>query len=838
MTFATGSALESIGNGAFLGCINLKTVTLPENAITIGDSAFEASESLKNINLETVTSVGAKAFYNTALSTVALKTDGVYIGKEAFYQLKTLTSATIGAKAVIDEFAFSETPLVTVEFVGGDVSVGAGSFAVCERLTSFDFEDLGGKVGDYAFAACTSITAVEANEIIELGFATFADCYNLSSFTAAKLEKIGDAAFSHRFGTIEDGAAFETVTLPALKEIGAEAFLHCRNLKTIDISGVTTLGLGAFYECDALETVIISEKLSDVPEYAFFLCKKLNNIDLSKVVSIGELAFYDVPLPAALNLDNAETIGDLAFYSGELVFDEEDESYVPTLTIVTINAPKLTKVGSQAFYELSTLKSFYAPKLQTIGGGAFAYTGLEKFLIGEDLEKVESNVFDGCESLTHFYAIVDEAESMNAEYANVKISDGVLYMITDKGYVLTSYPTAKDAKEYAVIDGTVRIEYSAAYNNLNLETLILPSSLKYIGNHAFDGCENLKVVKFNSYYAPTLEGTWTGDYESITPDNIEDFVGFDDLYRYNYYYRFENELIFAYLYHYSNFKGMVSNKEAEGLTYVIPLNSSGYDSVLYKAYFEPSATENSGTVMGADVIAFIEAVKQLPEVVDRFDATLIEDAITAYNKISGKESEMACIDEAYILKFNEARSQYNVSVVENKFAHLFDMDMTKVCFEFIKDARASYLALTDAERVAVSNASVLDQKLAELNTVWGKEVDLSLTYEENLPSSDEPNNPEPPIVGNDPNEFDAWIIIAIIGAVILVGVAVVVVVLAKKKQDGEKAEEAVETLGEPTVNTEAEAESLVETEADTAVDTDSEAKIKESESADNTDSEQ
>lgn len=850
ITFAAGSALESIGNGAFLGCINLKSVTLPENAIAIGVSAFEGAEALKSINLDTVTSVGEKAFYNTALTTVALKTEGVYIGKEAFYQLRTLVSATIGAKAVIDEFAFAETPLETVEFVGGGVSVGAGAFAVCERLTKFDFEDLGGKVGDYAFAACTALVAVNAPEITEIGFATFADCYSLVSFSAAKLEIIGDAAFSHRFGTLEDGAAFETISIPSVKEIGGEAFLHCRKLKTIDLSGVTTLGIGAFYECDALETVVITENLANVPEYAFFLCTKLENIDLSKVVSVGEFAFYDVPMPSVLNLDNVETIGELAFFSGELTFNESDEPYAPKKTVVTINAPKLTEVGSQAFFELSSLKNFNAPKLQTIGGAAFAYTGIEKFQIGASLEKVDSNVFEGCKSFTKFYAIVDGAESENAEFENVKISDGVLYMITDKGYVLTSYPAAKDAKEYTVIDGTVRIDYCAAYQNLSLETLILPSSIKYIGNHAFDGCENLKVVKFNSYYAPTLEGTWTGDYDSITPENIEDFVGFEDLYKYNYYYRFEDELIFAYLYHYSNFKGMVANKEAEGLTCVVPLNSYGYDSVLYNAYFTPSETENSGTVMGPNVIAFLEAVKKLPEVVDRFDAKLIEDAITAYNKISGKESEMAYVSEGYLLKFNEACSQYNVSVVENKLAHLFDMDMTKVCFDFIKDARASFLALTEAERALVANASVLDTKLAELNTVWGREVNLDLTYEENLPST----NPEPPAGGGDDDSkgLDTWVLIAIIGGVVLVVavVAVAVILVNKKKKQIVATTEAptdAEPVAEETSEAEAEAvedaevETEAETEAKAEVEAEAETEVKTEESevnTENTDSEQ
>ena len=210
-----------------------------------------------------------------------------------------------------------------------------------------------------------------------------------------------------------------------------------------------------------------------------------------------------------------------------------------------------------------------------------------------------------------------------------------------------------------------------------------------------------------------------------------------------------------------------------------------YKLIIYKAFFNVSEDENSGTVMGSDVIAFVDSVKKLPEVVDRFDTLLIENAITAYNKISDNESEMAYIDASYLAKFNEACSQYNVSVVENKIAHLFDMDMTKYCFDLIKDTRESYLALSDSEKASVSNASVLDTKLEEFKTVWGKDVDFNLTYEENLPEEDDSNTPEPPANPDPSDGLDAWVIILIaVGSVVVIGaVAVILILVSKKKKN-------------------------------------------------------
>ena len=233
-------------------------------------------------------------------------------------------------------------------------------------------------------------------------------------------------------------------------------------------------------------------------------------------------------------------------------------------------------------------------------------------------------------------------------------------------------------------------------------------------------------------------------------------------------------------YYYSNFIDLVTSKAASGLSYVIPVSSSGYDSVLYNAYFNLTEGEEPYVAMGPYAIDFIEAVKKLPETATRFDEKLINAAINAYNALEGKD-DMKFVDESYVARFNKARAEYNVSVAENKIAHLFDMDNAKYFYDLVKDARATYLALTDEERALVSSGDVLDAKIAELSEAMGKTLDFSLEYEDYFPVSDE----EPPVDEPPASEggLEAWQIALIVGGGVLLAaaVAVAVILLLKKR---------------------------------------------------------
>ncbi len=780
LSFADGTAIEEIGNGAFAYCSKLQEVILPDRDVKLGEFAFAENASLTDINLEKVTSVGMYAFaFDSKLTSVALNHEDVAIDFRAFYGCSALRNVSLGAGATIGEYAFSETPVQTVTALGGGVTVKEGAFAKCSKLVSFDFEDVSGKLGDYAFIQCTSLTSAHMPHVTEIGEACFADCQRLSSVSGEKVTVIGNEAFAAYSQTSEHGAIFAKVSFPSLQKVGSYAFLACDKLTEIDLSGVTEIGEGAFGLCAALTKAVLSEKLTDMADRVFYGCTLLSDIDLSKIVRFGSDAFYGVPLPKVLNLDNAEYVGQEAFLESE----DPNAHFVET-----VNAPKLKYVGANAFALCEKLTEFNAPNVEEIAFGAFMYTALEEFEVTPALKKVEYGAFEATPNLKAFYAMADGTKVYDITLDSIMLNEGVLYTINQRGYVLSAYPAAKTNSEYTVVPGTVRIDYRAAVNNGYLTTVTLPDTLEYIGNYAFYGCSKLEKVIFRSYYAPVLEGSMMN--LEITPDNVSDYPGFDELYKYDYYYKKENTL--AGILHYANFVDVVASKGAQNLICVLPDNhDSGYENVLYSAYFTVSDSETSGKTVGAFAIAFIRAVEKLPEVAQRFDRIVVENAISAYNALLGHEEEMADVDASLITRFTKARTEYNVDVVENMIAHLFDMASNEYSYELVKSTRAAYETLSAEEKALVKNADRLNTKIAELSSVMGKELDFNLSFgdyfKDNPTNPDGPDTPDPeptPVNPAEPSGMSTWaiVLISFLSIAAVAGISVAVVIVMKKKR--------------------------------------------------------
>ena len=802
--FASGSLLESIGYAAFANCVNLSAVNLPTNTtISIGDAAFKGATYLKNINLANVKSVGKEAFVGTIITTVNMPLAGVEIGEKAFASLNSLRTVVLGEGAKIGTYAFYKSKVESVDFNGGSVTVDTHAFDGCTALKTFDFSDVVGVIGECAFQGCSKLTEVNIPGVTEIGDYAFQAC-----------------------------SGIKTVTVANLKVVGNGAFFSCKALQSIDLSGVTSLGQLAFYQCTALTTVTLDESITKIERHTFYGCTNLANIDLSNITYIGASAFCQAKLPADLTLEKVEFIGANAFYgcakiqtiNAPALIELDKNALNNCSSLTTLNAPNLTVLGDQVFYNSKAFKTLNAPKLEKIGEYAFINTAIEEFEISESLIEFGADAFRECQNFAGFYAMVDGEKVTTVDFATMKLVDGVLYSKNANGYVLECYPKAKTETVLEVIDDTIRIEYGAAAGNKYLEKVILPGSLLYIGDYAFDGCENLKTVQFNSYYAPTLEGTWSGDYcQTITPDNVGDFSKFEELYGYNFYYHINKKMTnYSDFYWYSNFKAQVGTNDADGLVCIIPENSYGYDSYLYGAYFTISEEENSGKVMGAYAIAFVNAVNKLPEVATHFDSATVSAAIDAYNALVDRADELAFVDEAIVAKFNQARSEYYVDVAESKIAKLYGMYNNEYCFNIVKDARASYLALTAEEQGRVANGAILEEKIAALTAAMGVTPDFTKNYADHF-ASDVPTDDSNDGSADTQSGMNTLVLILIIaGAVIvLAGAGVVAFILVKKSKVAKaapKAEATTQAVEETTNSTEA-SEPTVEVAEDDSTST-------------------
>lgn len=124
-----------------------------------------------------------------------------------------------------------------------------------------------------------------------------------------RIESIPDRQYDH--------TDYTSVVFPKeLKNIGAEAFDNCTQLKRIRIpNSVTSIGQSAFSSCRSLESIQIGNGVENIPEYMCYECNNLLSVRISNgTKTIGKNAFYNAGVSTIFLPSTIETISQYAFY--------------------------------------------------------------------------------------------------------------------------------------------------------------------------------------------------------------------------------------------------------------------------------------------------------------------------------------------------------------------------------------------------------------------------------------------------------------------------------------------------------------------------------------------
>ena len=402
----TMPAVTTIGSGSFKNCPKLTNVTIPSNVISIGDWAFWNCTGLKEVTISPgVTSIGQWAFENCiALTKVTFPPSLTQIGTWAFRNCTSLTSVTIPSSVSnIGVCAFENcTELREVEILPGVIGIGGYAFYLCAKLTRVEIPPSVTSIGDLAFCGCGLTSVIIPERITSIGTCVFSYCSMLTH-----------------------------VEIPyGVTSIGYSAFQGCSGLTSVMIpASVTHIRAGAFYGCSGLVSLIIPSSVTSIEDAAFCSCSKLASVEIpASVTTIGERAFQQCAgLTSIIIPEGVTTLGSRAFSSCNSLVSAEIPSslanlgdytfeYCSNLTDVTLR-PGLTRIGDYAFTSCFKLNSFFIPdSVTSIGSCAFfSCSGLTSLTIPESVTSIGNYALAVCTSLTRL-TIPDNVTSIG-DYA-------------------------------------------------------------------------------------------------------------------------------------------------------------------------------------------------------------------------------------------------------------------------------------------------------------------------------------------------------------------------------------------------------------------------------------
>ena len=263
---------------------------------------------------------------------------------------------------------------------------------------------IGGKsvaeISDKCFIDQATITQVTIpDSVTSIGFGAFSGCNWLSSLTIPFINNhlgymFGASSYSDNSSFIP--GSLKTIIVTGGTSIASDAFYGCSGLTSITLpNGLTSIESSAFSGCSGLTSITIPDSVTSIGSFAFYGCSGLTSITIpNSVISIGESVFRGCSGLTSITIpDSVTSIGSFAFYGcsgltsitipnsvisiGESVFRG-----CSGLTSITI-PDSVTSIGSSAFYGCSKLTSITIPNSVTsIGGSVFRNcTSLENLTI-------------------------------------------------------------------------------------------------------------------------------------------------------------------------------------------------------------------------------------------------------------------------------------------------------------------------------------------------------------------------------------------------------------------------------------------------------------------------
>lgn len=453
-----GNTVVAIGDNAFYGESDLKTVTFPDSVKRIDRFAFENCTSLKTIKLpKKIEELGYSAFSGCiSLESVTLDTKVEMLSGEVFKNCSKLKKVTLPEKLkVIGADAFSNCKeLETVKIPNTVTEIERNAFAECSKLKKIELPDGLLQLGNFAFENCINLEQMKLPAKVSFDRNPFGNCVKLKNIPVDSanpyIVNIGGMLYKKTSASSDE---LELLVCPAGKTGTAKI-----------ISGTTSTGYGCFVGCSKITEVMIEPNVDlRYSESVFQNCLNLKKFTVdteNKYCKSIDGVLYDTG------------------YDGDKLYLM---SCPPAIESVDI-AEGVEYIGGSVFKNCSKLKKVTIPST------------MKKFECGDE------GIFHDCTALTNISVSPD-----NPVYKSV---DDAVY--SKDGRILCIVPCGKKG-EFRVPDGVTQLGgslsekdedkwyiYRTFDNCAGITKIKIPASVESIDARSFIGCSKLESIEVDS----------------------------------------------------------------------------------------------------------------------------------------------------------------------------------------------------------------------------------------------------------------------------------------------------------------------------------------------------
>ena len=526
-----GSSVTYIFDCAFAGCSGLTEVTIPNSVTSIGEETFKNCTGLTSVTIpNSVTSIGQYAFEGcTGLIDITVNSSG---------SLEHVFNDCTGLKSVV---------------IGNSITkIGGNTFSGCSGLTSIT---IGESVSDMSsqdiFEGCENLSQVycKATTPPTLHIAAFERC----SANRVLYVPVGygdtyrkDYTWSYNFSNIQefnfsddnegdnnnddvvdvsefsaDGFSYNVISdgcVEIVEYTGANSTVIIPSSVNYMNKSYNVVEIGEFaFAFSYISAITIPETIYSIDNYAFYDCYYLLEITVQATTppTIAKNTFNDytptliVPYGCAnvyrnaLYWSNFSNIHDgTSGGNDDNNDDNNDDSDSDEFTVNGIDYIKTT-ASTVSVVSSTNMSNVAIPATVTYGGSTYKVTYIKEgafknntyttsVTIGENIEMIEPNAFEGCSSL--------KTVKWNAIDCKT-YDDGESYYpaFYDRTY------TCSQITKFVFGEKVERIPHYICSNMDNLTSVVIPEGVKLIGGFCFTGCSRLETITWNAIDCETYE---------------------------------------------------------------------------------------------------------------------------------------------------------------------------------------------------------------------------------------------------------------------------------------------------------------------------------------------